>query len=96
MRPFVREDAYGGTGVFGTATTHPCRVTYKSRLLKGADGRDILTTSRIYFGPSSTGGLPGLTVRSRVTLSDGGVPRIVSVGKYHDDEGPYYEVADCG
>ena len=93
---FTKYDAYGAPTYSAVTTTHPVRVENKFRLLKHKDGRDILAQGRIYFAPSSTGGFPGVTVQSKVTLSDGTHPRIVLATKEPDDEGTYYECAYFG
>lgn len=94
---WVRDGAYNEPVHSTTATTHPCRVDRRHRLVVDRQGRQVTSQATVYLGQSSTGGWPGLTVRAKLTLSDGETPDILGVARLADETGAtYYEAAYCG
>jgi len=75
-----------------TAVTYEARVEAKTRLLKGALGRDQLATTTVYVGLSSTGAVPSIGQQDRVTLPDGTTPTLVRVDTLRDRTGVHHQV----
>lgn len=94
--PFTGYDAYGAPSYSATATTHPARVSLRSKAIKDRLGRDVIAQSRVYIGPSSTGGLPDLDVEDRLVLPDGSNGSILMVDKLDDEVAAHHVVAYCG
>lgn len=95
--PWASDSAYGSPTYSTSGTAYPARVERKSKLVTAKDGRQVVAGSVIYLGPSSTGGLPGLTARDKLVLADGTSPEILSVERQPDETGAtYYEAAFCG
>lgn len=64
----------GGVESYGTAVTYPARVEYKTKMIRGKDGTDKVSTARVYVGPE----VPVLAT-DRITLPDGAHPEIMEV-----------------
>lgn len=64
----------GGAETYGTAVTYPARVERRSKIIRGKDGTDKVSTARVYVGPD----VPAL-VTDRITLPDGTHPEIMEV-----------------
>lgn len=96
--PWVSDSVYGAPQYSATATTHPCRIVRRQRTVKDRTGKDVVSTSTVYIGPSSTGGLPGMTSRSKLVLSDGSDAGLIAVQAHVDPEdgSGHHEVAFCG
>lgn len=93
---WTSDDAYGAPQYSATSTDYPCRIVRTSRMVKDQRGRDVLATSTVYVGPNADG-LPGLTVRDRVALSDGSSSQILAVAAHVDEAGDgHHEVLYCG
>lgn len=91
------DNAYNQPTWAATGTTHPCRIDRQQRMVTKRDGMQGVSTSVVYLGPSSTGGYPGLTVQSRLVLSDGTIPDLLMIEQNNDEDGTmYYEAAHCG
>ena len=92
-----RDGAYNEPVHSTSGTVHPCRVERRNRLVVDRTGRQVVSQTTIYLGQSSTGGWPGLTTRTKLTLSDGETPDILSVVRLTDETGATdYEAAYCG
>lgn len=96
IQRWVSDDAYGAPQYGATATTFPCRIVRKHQLVLDQQGRQVVSRSVVYIGPSSTG-TPNLTERDKITLSDGSQADLLSVQKHVDADGTdHHEVAYCG
>lgn len=97
MRQQISRRAFTGFSVrgdptFSTAVTrYPARTEGYQHLVTGKDGRDVMSKTVTYIGPSSSGD-PVFTVEDRIILPDGTTPRILAVDSYPDwrSAGPYY------
>lgn len=73
----VRAEPYTGAGAngatYGTAVTVPCFLERKRRLVRAANGEQLVSESTVYADPSFAG---TLIARSRVTVS-GEPPTVV-------------------
>lgn len=95
IAPFSSLDA-GGAASYGTAVSYPAWVERTTTLVKDQTGREVLSTTQLYLAPSS-GSLPGVTVKDRVTLDDGTVPTVLAVEKLPTDAVELdHEVVFCG
>lgn len=94
--PWLTDSAYGAPQYSATATTHPCRVERRERLMMDRQGRQILSTLTVYLDRSSTGGWPNLTVRSKLVLENNSTASILNVTQYKDEDGNVdHEAAYC-
>lgn len=71
--------AYGDPTFSTAGSTHAARVEGVTRLVKSADGRDILAQTIVYLGYTSTGGAPAAALQDRLTLPDGSQPPILAI-----------------
>lgn len=86
-----------GAPTYATATSHPARIERKAKLVRTVDGREVVATTKVLMGPStSSGALPGVTAQSKLTLPDGTSPTVLMVYNARDDVAAYYECAWCG
>ena len=95
---WTADSAYGVPLYAPTATVYPCRIVRKHQLVLDQQGRQVVSRTVVYIGPSSTtGGTPNLTERDKITLSDGSQADLLSVQKHIDADGTdHHEVAYCG
>jgi hypothetical protein len=77
-----------GRGIvsYGAGTAYQCRIVGKRRMVRDAEGAEIVSTRTIYLGSA-----PGVTVQDRLTLPNGDQPVILSVASTPDEDGTYYE-----
>ena len=95
--PFVSYSAHGAPSYSGTGTTHPVRFENRFQMIKGSDGRDIVARGKLILGPSSTGGLPRMTVQSKVVdISTTAGYKLLWVQEQPDQDGDYYVAAYFG
>jgi len=93
---WTADSAYGVPLYSTAATVYPCRIVRKHQLVLDQQGRQVVSRTAVYLGPSSTG-TPNLTTRDKVTLSDGSEMDLLSVQKHVDDDGSdHHEVAYGG
>jgi hypothetical protein len=85
VEPFAGETGRGVRS-YGSASTYQCRIVGKRRMVRDAQGEEIVSTRTIYLGSA-----PGVTVRDRLTLPNGDQPMILSVASTPDEDGTYYE-----
>lgn len=97
LREWLLDNTYGAPQ-YGPPTTCEARVERKIRLVKGKDGRDILSNTQVYLGFTTTGGPPVLTPRTQVTLPDSTeFASILYVSSIPDETGvAYTQVVSCG
>ena len=90
VAPRTGIDGFGEV-TFGADVAHRVRVTGRRRMVRNAQGDEVLSTHTVYFATNVA-----LGAHDRVTLSTGDVnstelgaiqPLILSVGKYPDDLG---------
>lgn len=62
-----------------SSATHKARVDAVKRLIKSADGRDVLATTVVYVGYTTAGVAPTITAQSKIVLPDGTTPPILAV-----------------
>jgi Txe/YoeB family toxin of Txe-Axe toxin-antitoxin module len=87
--PYVSTDRYGAV-TYGAAQTWRCRVSNAHRLVRAADGREVVSTVQVLIA-----GTPGCTVRDRYTLPARFTPQqppALAVKLVSDERGPLYEV----
>jgi hypothetical protein len=103
IHEIVVEHISGTTGgyaqrVYNTASTFKARIEFLQRLVKDANGRDVVSNTRIFTPMYDADGSTSatITVSDRITLPSHFIPRqppIISVEPHYDHEGPHhYEV----
>lgn len=97
LRQWLSDDSYGAPQ-YGTAVTCEARVERKVRLVKGPDGRDVLSNTQVYLGLAADGSVPVLTPRTKVVLPDSTeFASILFVESLPDETGvAYTQVISCG
>jgi len=85
-------DKYGKRTYGGTQTTATGRVVYENRLMKDAEGQDIVTTGRVYL----YGAYPTLTLADKITLPNSTTPVIVALETKKDTGGNHHTIVHFG
>lgn len=80
-------DAYGKPQAFGADVAVQCRVEQGPQMIRGVDGREVVSTARVY-----TAGPVDVPLASRITLPDGTQPEILRVELQNDEDGPHHTV----
>lgn len=81
-----------GKQSYGTGVAYRCRYINSQRILRDADGREVVESGRaIVFGLA-----PGADVRGKVLLPNGTTPLITSVSKVQDENGDHHHVIGYG
>jgi hypothetical protein len=81
---FANRDAYGVKS-YGSAASYSARVVYKNKLVRNADGNEVLATGMVWFL-----GTPNVDTEDRITLPDGSTPKILSVDRFPDGDGLHH------
>jgi hypothetical protein len=85
-------DKYGKRTYGGSVTTARGRVIYETRLMKDAEGQDIVSTGRvILYGPYAS-----LTLADKITLPNSTTPVIVGLETKKDTGGNHHTVIHFG
>lgn len=87
---FASRDDYGKP-VYGSQVGYSARVIYKPRMVKAADGKDIVAKGRVWIA-----GTPSVTPQDEIELPDGTTPPILNVGRFSDENGAHHVVIDFG
>jgi hypothetical protein len=74
-------DSYGQP-TFGTSVSVTCRVVQQPKLIRAADGREIVSQGHLW-----TAGSAGVLVSDELTLPDGTKPKILRVDHFPDEDG---------
>lgn len=72
---------------YGTATSVLCRIVGMPKMVRAADGREVVSN-----GHAFTSGPSGATVKHRLTLPDGSQPVIIRVDSFPDEDGPHHDI----
>lgn len=83
-------DRAGGPS-YGPPSTYRARVNFKSHFVRGANGE--LVSAR---GTAWLATVDPITVRDRITLSDGTTPPMLVVNQESDESAPLYTRIDLG
>jgi hypothetical protein len=95
-KPFSGRTAFG-VASFGTGTTYAAKIERRQKLVKGGDGREVLSTTTVYIRPTSTGGLPNAGPQDFLGLNGSTTPTpILALKGLTDEEGDHHEVLYCG
>lgn len=76
-----------GEPTFGTAVTIACRVERDVKMVRTADGQEVVSSAQVY-----TDEVHGVTVKDQLTFTDGTLVDILSVATHWDEVGPSHEV----
>lgn len=92
-------DTYG-SATYGTEKTVQARIEQFAKKVIDAQGREVVSMTRLYLKPTDTGGVSYVpAVSDKVTLPDGYVPQmppILSVERQNDQEGLHHYVLNLG
>lgn len=91
LEPLSGHDVYSAPS-YGTGVSYQALVVYASKLVAGADDREVTATTQVYIPSSSA----SVAEQDRLTLPDGTQPRIIRVDKYADEDGQHNMVIWCG
>jgi len=69
-----------GKPAFGSSADYSARVVYKSKLIRKADGSEVLSKGVIWFQSNVD-----ISVEDEVTLPDGTTPPLLIVERYSDE-----------
>ena len=84
-------DKYGRQSFSGTGTSYRCRIIWDQRMMRTADGREILEAGRaIVYGVAS------VDVNDRITIPGGGSPLVTSVAQIKDEVRDHHTVIGFG
>jgi hypothetical protein len=84
-------DKYGKQAWSGAGTNYRCRLVFDSRMVRDAEGREILEEGRaIVYGVAT------VTVKDRLTLPGGRSPLVTSVATIKDETGDHHTVIGFG
>lgn len=78
-------DAYSKP-THAAAVEYDCLIEYKPRMVRTAGGQEKVSSAAVYLTSA-----PGTTTDDKITLPDGTTPQILSVGKWADTRGDYFE-----
>lgn len=87
IEAFAGNNAHGEPSYSSTAVSHTARVVGKTKMVRTAEGKEVVSTSQAYIY-----GSPGITPKDRITLPDGTQPVILHVASYPDENGDHHQV----
>lgn len=90
IAPFSSNNAYGEPS-FGTAVSYSARVVNKPKMIRNAQGKEVVSMAQTWLY-----GSPTVTPDDRITLPDGTQPPILYVAQYPDENGAHHEVVYTG
>lgn len=98
LSTFGGRSAYGGTMTYGTAKTYAARVERETKLVRDASGREVVSSTTVYVGTTTTGGnMPtGFGPTGKIVLPTGDSPSILRVDQNPDETGFHHAVVYCG
>ena len=91
LEPLSTHDVYGAPS-FGTSVSHTALIMQESKLVRAADGREVVSGTQVYIPSSSA----SVAEQDRLTLPDGSQPEIIRVSTFSDDDGQHNVVVYCG
>lgn len=91
LEPLSTHDVYGAPS-FGTSVSYSALVMQESKLVRGSDGREVVSGTQVYIPSSSA----TASEQDRLTLPDGSQPELIRVSVYSDDDGQHNVVLYCG
>lgn len=98
LSTFSGYTAYG-VASFGTAKTYAARVEREIKLVKNMQGREVVSTTTVYVGTTSTGGTvpTGFGANGKIVLPTGDSPGLLAVESFPDEvSGVHHAVVYCG
>jgi len=82
---------YGKQTYSASGTSYRCRFIYDQRMVRDADGREVLESGRaICYGVVTA------SVRDKIKLPDDRIPLITSVSTIKDERGNHHSVIGFG
>jgi hypothetical protein len=82
---------YGSQSWSGSGTNYRCRLVWDSRMVRDAEGREILEAGRaIVYGPAT------VSVKDKLTLPNGNSPLVTTVATIKDEKGDHHTVIGFG
>lgn len=75
LEPYLGDAARGP--LYGPKQTVRCYLEQKTRVVRGPDGREVTSTSRVFCDRG-----PQVTTESRITLAGGRQPKVLQVGDF--------------
>jgi hypothetical protein len=99
VHAWTGDSAYGAPAFASTGTAYPARLERATRRVVNGEGRQVVATTTVYLAPTSTGGLPSLSVRDRLVwgASTAEALPVLAWERYADESGAWHHVeAYCG
>lgn len=92
LLPKVSVDKYGRRAHAASAVPVPAHLVAETRLIRDADGREVVETGRVYLYGSFT----DVDTDYLMVLPDGSSPVIIGVDTPHDNIGAHHTVVRVG
>ena len=71
-----------GEVLYGASVVYPALVTYGFKVVRDKDGREVVSSARVYFD-----GTVPVSANSRLTMPDGTRPTVIAVNSVPDETG---------
>jgi hypothetical protein len=84
-------DKYGKPS-WGSSTSYRCRIMNTQRMIRDAEGREIVEAGRAVI----YGVVASASPKDRMTLPSGATPPVVSVSTIQDEDGAHHTVVGFG
>ena len=84
IQPRSSTNSYGQR-TWGSSTSYTGRVSFQTRLMRGADGRERVSSGRVYLR-----GAYAISTDAKLTLPSGATPVISSVETFSDEDGAHH------
>jgi len=84
----------GSSKTYGSSVSWQCRIEQGARLVRDKDGREVVSSTRLFLRALPVSGVPTVPLISgRFTLPDGYVPQSpppISIERLHDEIGIHH------
>lgn len=85
-------DKYGKQSFASASSTYYARLMYGQRIIRDAEGREVVEAGRaILYGVAAS-----VTPLFKITLPDGGTPKILYTSTIQDENGDHHTVVSFG
>lgn len=95
---WLSRDAWGNPEYAAAEQIPHCRVQAEFENIRSPEGEEVLHASTVYVGSFTTlaGNPVAIGINDRITLPDGGKPKVLNVNTESDESGPHHIVLRLG